>query len=290
MANPQAERPWVPKQFPVQDEDWYNTIGGCTTNDVADHIFAKILGPLSANTVLHDAAAGQAPFTDAALGTASADALSSLELYITDNQPMMLDFARMTVEKKHGFPATRTTYATLDACDLSTIKDDTFTLSALTFGLAIMPSPQRAAAEMHRTLKKGGTAVSAFWSQQPTGFSLTDAHYAMRAAGRKMKLEPPKESLDPEVLKGYLQSGGFGDVKMHFHTVVLDVPDIRKYVHGLWAVIGEPADGWKQEDEDNWDACVQKGIDILTKAKGVEDLGNGHVKVEMIAMIAVSQK
>lgn len=290
MANSQTQRPWVPKQFPIQDEDWYNIIGGRTTNDVASFIFSQLLGPLPPNTIMHEAAAGQAPLANMALSTASPEALASLRLYISDINSAMLNFARMTVEQKHEFPAAQTQFVTLDACDLSAFEDDMFTLTALTFGLAIMPSPQKAAAEMYRTLKPGGTAVSAFWSQQPTGFSLTEAHYAMRAPGRKLKLEPPKESLDPEVMKGYMQSGGFEDVQMHFHTVLLDVPDVRKYVNGLWAVIGETKDGWKQEDEDNWDACVDKAVEILKKAKGVEDLGNGHVKVEMIAMVAVAKK
>ena len=43
------------------------------------------------------------------------------------------------------------------------------------------------------------------------------------------------------------------------------------------------ADSRKQEDENDWDACARKAVDILTKAKGVEDLGIGDIKVEMIA-------
>ena len=105
-----------------------------------------------------------------------------------------------------------------------------------------------------------------------------------------MKLEPLQESMLPDLLKGYMESGGFGGVQMHFHSVVLDVPDVRGYVNGLWAVIGEPADGWRQEDEDTLEACVDKGIEILTKAKGVQDLGDGHIKVEIIAMVAVAKK
>ncbi len=89
-----------------------------------------------------------------------------------------------------------------------TFPDSTFSHSFLSFGLPIMPDPVAAASEMYRTLKPGGTAITAFWLQIPQGECAQETRRAVWGPDARLALEPHPQHKDRGYIRSLLVEGG----------------------------------------------------------------------------------
>ncbi|KAK8028382.1 hypothetical protein PG991_005438 [Apiospora marii] len=135
-----------------------------------------------------------------------------------------------------------------------------FTHVFLSFGLPILDDPVRAAKEMYRTLRPGGTAVTAFWLQIPQGECAGETRRAVYGADARLAVEPKPQHKDRDYIRGLLVEGGFRfeDVQLHEKSAFLSVQSLDESALAIWSAIGVPPGGWTQNDEDTWDAAVAK--------------------------------
>jgi len=155
-----------------------------------------------------------------------------------------------------------------------------------------MPDPAVAAAEMYRTLKPGGIAVTAFWTQIPSGETIMNANQILRPLSRPLAMVPKPGFKDPDNLRRQLASGGFDIDKIvleEFRSSMV-VEDVRYFVEALWGTIGEPMGGWNSGDEEEWDRCIEVAERVLREHPGCEELGDGTVKIHLIAAVAIGVK
>jgi ubiquinone/menaquinone biosynthesis C-methylase UbiE len=283
-----AEAPtkFYPKQCVPRDAKLYETIGGRATQTVADFIFTK-LPPLPPNSTIHDSACGQAFITGSAVKACPPASLPTLRIEATDIKPGMIFMASQDI-KENNWPATSTI---MDSTKLD-FPDEKFTHSIMSFGLPIMPDPAVAAAEMYRTLKPGGIAVTAFWTQIPAGETIMKANQILRPANRPLAMVPKPGFKDPENLRRQLASGGFEieKIKLEEFRSSMIVKDVKYFIEALWGSIGETADGWHKEDEDEWDHCVEVATKCLREHPGYVELEDGTVKIHLIAAVAIGTK
>lgn len=170
--------------------------------------------------------------------------------------------------------------------------NETFTHTFLSFGLPIIDDPVRATKEMHRTLRPGGTAVTAFWLQNPPGECTQETRRAVYGADARLAVEPEPEHKDREYIRSLLVQGGFRfeDVQLHEKSAFLPVQSFNDFALAIWSAIGLPPGGWTHNDEDTWDAAVAKYKELLQKKSGFSVDGQGNITLEAIAQVAIVRK
>lgn len=95
--------------------------------------------------------------------------------------------------------------------------DETFDAAFSLFGLMFFPDRQKGFAEIHRTLKPGGSVAVTSWAPLDQSPAMQLMFGAVRAI--KPDLPPPQRSIgtleDPEVFKQEMQDAGFRNVAIH---------------------------------------------------------------------------
>ncbi|KAI1210083.1 S-adenosyl-L-methionine-dependent methyltransferase [Annulohypoxylon truncatum] len=236
MAAPSG---FVPKQAMLFDDKLFQIIGADETLTIAQYEMS-ILPTFPLDSIIHDNACGLGPVTQSILATSPSD---TIKFHATDvAPPIKLVFS-----------------------------NSTFAHSFLSFGLPIIDDPVAAAKEMYRTLKTGGTAITAFWLSILQGESAQETRRAVWGPDTRLAVEPKMRHNDREYIRNQLVEGGFG-----FEDVQL--------------AIGQPAGGWKKEDEEKWDTEVAKYKDILTKKEGFHVDGDSKITLEAVAHVAIVKK
>jgi SAM-dependent methyltransferase len=148
-----------------------------------------------------------------------------------------------------------------------TVPGYTFSHVFLSFGLPILENPAAAAKEIYRTLKPGGTAVTAFWLQIPQGECAQETRRAIWGLDAKLALEPKPQHKDRDYIRSLLVEGGFKfeDVQLYEKSAFLHVKDLDEFATAIWSAIGQPVGGWSAEDEEKWDIAVLKYKELLAK-------------------------
>lgn len=280
MAAPSGS---IPKQAMPFDDKLFQIIGADETLTIAQYEMS-ILPAFPPGSVIHDNACGLGPVTQSILATSPPD---SIKVHATDAAPPMVQIYNGIAAAKQ-WPSKA---ALMDAQKLE-FPDSTFTHSFLSFGLPIIDDPVAAAKEMYRTLKPGGTAVTAFWLSIPQGTSAQETRRAVWGPDGRIAVEPKMETNDREYIRNRLVDGGFKyeDVKLYEKSAFLPVKDLDEFATAIWSAIGQPAGGWTKEDEERWDEAVAKYKEILMKKDGFYVDGDGKITLVAIAHIAIVKK
>jgi SAM-dependent methyltransferase len=282
-----AMAPFIPKQAMPRDDKLFAIIGADSTLTVAHHELDIIKGhteyTMDDGAVIHDAACGLGPVTEATL---EAYPDKSITVHATDIAPPMADIYNMFAEQK-GWPSR----AVIMNCEDLQFPNETFTHTFLSFGLPIIADPIAASKEMYRTLKPGGTAVTAFWLSIPHGESAGETRRKVWGKDAMLQVEPHERHKDPTYNPELLNAGGFkGEVFTKNVPVTLAVDDIDQFATAIWSAIGEPKGGWTQEDEDRWDEAVTAYKEVLSQKPGYKVDENGKISLESLAQIAIAKK
>ncbi|KAH9895547.1 S-adenosyl-L-methionine-dependent methyltransferase [Xylariomycetidae sp. FL2044] len=265
------------------DQKLFDIIGADETFSIAKHEMT-LLPPFPPDSIIHDAACGLGPVTECLLATAPPD---SIKIHATDVAPHML--AIYNHKATAGDWPSRA--VSMDAQKLE-FPDETFTHVFLSFGLPIIDDPVAATKEMYRTLKPGGTAITAFWLQVPQGECGGETRRAIWGADAKLAMEPKPQHKDRGYIPNLLVEGGFeaDAIQLYEKSAFLAVRDLDEFATAIWSVLGQPLGGWTGEDEERWDEAVGKYKELFGKNAGVNVGEDGKIMLESIAQIAVVKK
>lgn len=274
---------FVPKQAIAFDSKLFEIIGADETLTIANHEM-ELLPPFHEDSIIHDAACGLGPVTQSILATAPPE---GIKIHATDVQPPMVGIYNQNASGR-GWPSR----AEIMDAQKTTFPDHTFSHVFLSFGLPILEDPVAAAREMYRTLKPGGTAVTAFWLQIPQGECAGETRRAVWGPQAKLAVEPKPQHKDRDYIRSLLVEGGFAhdDVELHEKSAFLPVRDLDEFAVAIWTAIGKPEGGWTREDEERWDEAVAKYKELLQKKSGFSVDNDGNITLEAIAQIAIVRK
>ncbi|KAI0470482.1 S-adenosyl-L-methionine-dependent methyltransferase [Xylariaceae sp. FL0804] len=280
MAAPST---FVPKQALPFDSKLIDIIGGDETQAIAQYEMT-LLPAFPSDTVLHDTACGLGPVTQSVLATAPP---SSIQIHASDAAPPMVGLYN-DMASAQGWSSRA---VIMDAQKLE-FPDSTFSHVFLSFGLPIMEDPVAAAKEMYRTLKPGGTAITAFWLHIPQGECAQETRRAVWGPNARLAVEPKPEHKDRGYNRDLLVKGGFqlGDIQLYEKSVFLPVKSLDELAVGIWSAIGQPEGGWSQEDEEKWYEAVAKYKELLPKESGFHQDSEGNITLEATAQIAIARK
>lgn len=185
----------VPKKAMPFSSKLFQIIGADETLAIARYTMTLLGSPaFPADAVIHDVACGLGPVTESILATGPP---STIKIHATDIAPPMINVYNQTAEDKQ-WPCRA---EIMDAQKIA-FPDATFSHVFLSFGLPIMDDPVTAAREIYRTLKPGGTAVTAFWLHNPQGECGVKTCRAIRGPNAQLNIEPNPQHSD----RGYLRS------------------------------------------------------------------------------------
>lgn len=274
---------FVPKQAMPFDARLFEIIGADETLTIAQHEMT-LLPPFPQDSVVHDAACGLGPVTQSLLATGPP---GGLKIHATDNAQGMVGIYN-NIATASGWPSKA---VVMDVQRLA-FEDDTFSHTFLSFGLPIIEDPVLAAKEMYRTLRPGGTAITAFWLQIPQGECAGETRRAVYGPSARLSVEPKPEHKDRGFLRSLLVQGGFKfeDVQLYEKSAFLPVKDFDEFALAIWSAIGQPEGGWTTEDEERWDEAVTKYKELLRKKSGFDVDGDGKITLEAIAQVAIVRK
>lgn len=186
---------FVPKKAMPFDSKLFQIIGAHETLEIAQHTMTLLpTPPFPADTVIHDAACGLGPVTESILATTPPP---TIKIHATDVAPPMINVYNQSAEAKK-WPCR----AEIMNAQKLAFPDATFSHVFLSFGLPIMDDPVAAASEMYRTLKPGGTAITAFWLHNPQGECGVKVCRAIRGPDARLNIEPNPHHTE----KGYIKS------------------------------------------------------------------------------------
>jgi hypothetical protein len=123
-----------------------------------------------------------------------------------------------------------------------------------------MSGVDKAAKEIHRTLKPGGTATVLIWTVMPHISVLQDAHWRTRGKDAPMpSLLPCEKQFTKDDLAKTLKSGGFVDVETRDLVIKIKMQDLEHWAQLAWSFLGTlpGPEQWLEHDEENWDEAIK---------------------------------
>ncbi|KAJ0104141.1 hypothetical protein J7T55_000492 [Diaporthe amygdali] len=275
---------FIPRKAMPFDEKLFEIIGAKETLTIAKHVITLLPAPVfPPDSVIHDSACGLEPVTESILALSPPD---TIKIVATDLAPPMAAIYNNLAEAKN-WPSRA---EVMDAQNLS-FPDATFSHAFLSFGLPIIDDPVAAAKELYRTLRPGGTAVTAFWLHVPQGECAQKTRRAIWGPGAQLNIEPHPEHSDREYIRSLLVKGGFKfeDVQLHEKSAMLPVQDLDEFARAIWSSVGQPKGGWTEEDDEKWDMAVAKYKELLASEPGYKVEG-GKITLKATAQIAIVRK
>lgn len=274
---------FVPKKAMPFDAKLFDIIGADETLAIAKHEMT-LLPSFPPDSLIHDSACGLGAVTESIIATSPPE---TIQIVATDLSPPMVGiYNNMATAKKWPSKA-----IPMDCTNL-TFSNNHFSHVFLSFGLPIIADPVAAAKEMYRTLKPGGTAVTAFWLQIPQGACSQDTRRAVWGPDAKLAIEPNPRHKDRDYIRSLLVEGGFKfeDVKLYEKSAFLPVKDLDEFATAIWSAIGQPVGGWTEDDDEKWDVAIAKYKELLPKKSGFSADSEGNITLEAIAQIAIVRK
>ncbi|KAK7701285.1 hypothetical protein SLS64_010328 [Diaporthe eres] len=276
---------FVPKKVMPFDGRLFEIIGADETLTIAQHEMTLLPSPaFPADAVIHDSACGLGPVTESILATSPP---STIKIHATDFAPPMAAIYNSIAESK-SWPSRA---EIMDVQSLS-FPDATFSHVFLSFGLPIIDEPIAATKEMYRTLKPGGTAITAFWLHIPQGECAQKVRRTIWGPDARLNTEPHPEHSDKGYLRSLLVKGGFKseDCQLYEHSALLRVTDLDEFATAIWSSIGQPRGGWAEDDDEKWDEAIATYKEMLTKEPGYQVDGDGNIVLKATAQIVVVRK
>jgi ubiquinone/menaquinone biosynthesis C-methylase UbiE len=153
-----------------------------------------------------------------------------------------------------------------------TFPDEMFTHSYTNFAIFFLPDNEaaRAASHIYRTLKPGGTAAITTWAEAPQREILQSIRQSTHRTTSPLPAFRSLQWQDPARLEEVLQKAGFPADKISLaqQEVFPHVKDLHRWAQILWALMGRPAAGWVETDEENWDRAVDTIEERIVKTDG----------------------
>ncbi|KAL2851895.1 S-adenosyl-L-methionine-dependent methyltransferase [Aspergillus pseudoustus] len=171
----------------------------------------------------------------------------------------------------------------MDAEDL-TYTDGTFTHSYTNLGFPFFPHPEKAAEQVYRTLRPGGTAFISTWKTLGYMRPLHDAQRAVRPNDALWEPPMPKDWYRQEKLIQVLVSAGFERDRIQVLTKSMayrgkDLDDLLDIIET--GFMGMVTNGWSEEEKEQW-------VKALPNALTEQEKETASIK--MTAWIAVAKK
>ncbi|KAF9732823.1 hypothetical protein PMIN02_011504 [Paraphaeosphaeria minitans] len=272
---------FTPKQCPPKSQAILETLQGDLTTQVAKHALT-LIPPVSSESIVHDNACGAGPIT-----TLIAESFTPAKLHATDiHEAVVLTVAEKA--KQHGWNFVET--AVMDATELD-FSDNTFTHSITNFGVQGVLQPQKAVAEIFRTLQPGKTAVLTAWASTPYSLAMEDASRATRnGEGTAHSVKFALHIYTALWIETLLKDSGFGSVHVEQFPAYSLTANVKSWGEHLWGLIGAPMGGWTQIDEENWDQAIAEVIRSLENNPDVEIKPDGGGVLKFVANVAVASK
>lgn len=269
------------KQCPPKRQDILETLQGDLTTQVARHALT-LIPPVLSESMVHDNACGAGPIT-----TLIAEFSTPAKLHATDiHEAVVLTVAEKA--KQRGWKFVETAVMNATALDFS---DNTFTHSITNFGIQGVLQPQKAVAEIFRTLQPGKTAVLTSWASTPYSLAMEDASRATRnGEGTAHSVRFPPHIYTAIWIETLLRDAGFGSVHVEQFPVYSLIDNVKSWGEHLWGLIGPPTGGWTQIDEENWDQAIAEVIKSLENNSDVKIKSDGGGVLKFVANVAVASK
>ncbi|KAL9109730.1 MAG: hypothetical protein Q9227_005599 [Pyrenula ochraceoflavens] len=235
---------FTPKQTLSFNGELLDELQGNMSVQIAERLIT-MLPPFTSDSHLHDSGCGTGAVTRAVMAT---NPPRGLKITANDKQDMFLDAYRVTAAA-NNWPAVA---HKMDSAALE-FPDGIFSHSIANFLFMNFPyNDDVAAGEMRRTLRKGGVAAATIWEEQPHAVALMAANRAVRGrdapelpmfntewyGGKQIKEAMIKAGFAPEKIKA---------VEMEAWSAI---KDYKRWATIAWSYLGEPADGWTPEDEE----------------------------------------
>lgn len=93
-------------------------------------------------------------------------------------------------------------------------------------------------------------------------------------------------------LKEVLQKAGFpaNKTSLSEQEVFSQIKDLHRWAQVLWALMGRPADGWVEGDEENWDHAVETIEQRIVKTEEFYFTEKREPQMRTVADIAIVTK
>lgn len=244
-----------------------------------ENLFASIrdhLAPISADSVIHDNAAGP--------GTATSVILKNLEpeeypkIIATDMVPAMIEAFSSDVAKTNG--TSKLTGLVMKSEDLD-FPDDHFTHSITNFSIFNFVDPVICVKEIYRTLKPSGQAVITTWKTFAIGDLIHETQRRIRPDLPPMRVSGAEYHkvdavIDVMVKAGFETEG----IKVLSPTVVVTGEDLEGLTEfGTSSFTDSARNGWTDEEKGRWKEML---LEVLEEKKQYF----GGLKFEGWALIA----
>ena len=244
--------------------------------DIARSVIQRV-PPITSDSIILDNACGPGIVSGEIIKQSKPN--STPELFAADYSPAMLEQLR-----KHDW-AGQIHSEVMDAQDLK-YPDEKFTHSFTDFVLMALPDPLKAAKQIHRTLKPGGTAALTTWKKLGYMVIFHDAQ-------RKIKpdstfLPGPRgiaeEWMSDEIFRSTLEAAGFQakDIEISTETAVMS--------SDMWGsglelmknmLVNDIVHGWTEEEKEAYNVALREQF----------ELENANPRpTEMVAWVAVARK
>jgi ubiquinone/menaquinone biosynthesis C-methylase UbiE len=245
--------------------DVYNATGAPVTSQFAAHNLT-LIPSIPSGSIIHDNACGDGTVSRLILTSSPP---SDLQIHATDIDQVFLDRLSADVST-HTWPIS----VSNQKSEALSFPDNFFTHSICNIGIIFTTQGGLdGAKEIYRTLQPGGTAIANCW-QHITWLPPFMRAVATTRPGVPMR-PPPVSWADGTQLQKVLREAGFSAEKMRVETseAWAKTGDLRAWAEKMWAFLGVQGGGWREGDEEKWEAAVDTLVEGMLAQEGTKRVG-----------------
>ncbi|KAF2843687.1 S-adenosyl-L-methionine-dependent methyltransferase [Patellaria atrata CBS 101060] len=277
---------FIPKQLPKITGETLQKLTDNVTNALAGDILPH-LPELTSTTIFHDNGCGSGSMTEEVIAS---DPPTGLKIIATDNNTTLFRHLKSKLAKHGDWPVMA---SEVDPAELY-FPDESIDISYTGFALDNHPDAIGAAKHIWRTLKPGGTAAVAVWTEKPWIKALTKAHYSTRGADAPLPPRLARDQVnDTQLVQNIVRDAAWENVEFIEKEAWIEQDCFCTWSRWAWGYYGEPAGGWTQYDEDRWDDAQ----DVVVAEMEMGEIEGWFVEEEDViervrvkALVAVGQK
>lgn len=215
--------------------------------------------PITSSSKIHDIGAGPGTAVSVLFG----QSIHPEYVLISDNNAAMVAAAKHSLSEAASSTAVET--KELDAQDLSSLPDASFSHNILNFSIFLLADAKGAVQHMHRTLKPdGGLAVITTWKRFPVSAVIHAAQKSLRPDLPLMPV-PGLPFYEEGHLASVVASAGFSPEKTKFTNHELVIKSGSEQYDGLRGFMTGPftkpaRNGYTEEEEAKWSAAIDQAL------------------------------